>query len=481
MSLNWKEIDLVLSELSLEGSLVQKIRQPDYKSLILDLYRPGKGFSLFISMNQGRVRLHSLTQRIPNRVPLQRFAQLLRSTIQGGRITSIHQIKNERIIMMTISRTEETTMLYIRLWGGNPNIIVTDSTGTILDAFFRRPRKKEISGEKFLPETAVHSNKSVKREEKDFTIRNWNGYSSFNSFIENYYREIETSLELRELEQRAKRYLDAKETQLLSAREILEEKKADGSQFELYRQQAELLKANLYRITPGMKEITVENYFCAQEKVVISLNPLLSPSRNVEALFKKYRKSKTGLQNLSDELQNIKTQLQQLKKNREDLFSEKKDPAEALIQFRDFLSTIQQQHAEKKATGEKIPGLHFTSGRFTILVGRTASENDALLRHHVKGNDYWLHTRDYPGGYVFIKNIRGKSIPLETLIDAGNLALFFSKGRKNGHGELYYTQVKYLRRAKTGKKGLVLPTQEKNLSIRLDQHRLDKLLHRENA
>ena len=111
-------------------------------------------------------------------------------------------------------------------------------------------------------------------------------------------------------------------------------------------------------------------------------------------------------------------------------------------------------------------------------MGRTAAENDTLLRKYIKGNDYWLHTRDFPGGYVFIKYKRGKSIPLETLLDAGNLALFFSKGKKNGHGELYYTQAKYLRRAKNGKKGLVLPTQEKNLSITLDKKRLDKLMNR---
>ena len=114
-------------------------------------------------------------------------------------------------------------------------------------------------------------------------------------------------------------------------------------------------------------------------------------------------------------------------------------------------------------------------------MGRTARENDALLRRHVKGNDYWLHTRDFPGGYVFIRSLSGKSVPLEVLLDAGNLALFYSKGRTGGKGELYYTQVKYLRRAKDGKTGLVLPTQEKNLSIVLDRKRLDRLQSSQNC
>jgi predicted ribosome quality control (RQC) complex YloA/Tae2 family protein len=76
---------------------------------------------------------------------------------------------------------------------------------------------------------------------------------------------------------------------------------------------------------------------------------------------------------------------------------------------------------------------------------------------------------------VFIKHRAGKSIPLEILLDAGNLALFYSKGRNNHRGDLYYTQVKYLRRAKNGPKGLVIPTQEKNLQIKADPDRLKKL------
>jgi predicted ribosome quality control (RQC) complex YloA/Tae2 family protein len=73
---------------------------------------------------------------------------------------------------------------------------------------------------------------------------------------------------------------------------------------------------------------------------------------------------------------------------------------------------------------------------------------------------------------VFVKQRAGKTVPLEILLDAGNLAVFYSKGRNNGAGDLFYTQVKYLRRAKDGPKGLVIPTQEKNLHIKVDEIRL---------
>ena len=76
---------------------------------------------------------------------------------------------------------------------------------------------------------------------------------------------------------------------------------------------------------------------------------------------------------------------------------------------------------------------------------------------------------------MFIKNRPGKTIPLEILLDAANLAVYYSKARNAGKTDLYYTHVKYLRRAKNGPKGLVLPTHEKNLCIELDKKRLARL------
>ena len=59
----------------------------------------------------------------------------------------------------------------------------------------------------------------------------------------------------------------------------------------------------------------------------------------------------------------------------------------------------------KQAAQEKErPGLTFYHDGWILYVGRTAAENDELLRHHVRGKDMWLHVRDYSGGYVFIKN-----------------------------------------------------------------------------
>jgi predicted ribosome quality control (RQC) complex YloA/Tae2 family protein len=92
-----------------------------------------------------------------------------------------------------------------------------------------------------------------------------------------------------------------------------------------------------------------------------------------------------------------------------------------------------------------------------------------------------MHTRDVPGGYVFIKYINGKSVDLETILDAGNLAILFSKAKTYDKADLYFTQVKYLKKVKGGKKGLVLPTNEKTYTVTRDEKRIDALFTMQNG
>ena len=104
MSLNASEINLIIEELDVEGSYIQKIIQPDFHTLIFAVYSPRDHFNLLISMKPGTSRLHRHEGRIRKAEKLQRFSQFLRSRIMGGRITSLSQPGNDRIIRMEIKK-----------------------------------------------------------------------------------------------------------------------------------------------------------------------------------------------------------------------------------------------------------------------------------------------------------------------------------------------------------------------------------------
>ena len=176
MSLNWKEINLILEELALENSHIQKIHQPDYHSLIFEQYKPGEKFTLYIGLKQGNTRIHSLSRKIQGGKKLQRFAQFLRSRILGGRIIRACQLGSQRIVKLTVLRGGETTLLWVRLWGGAGNVIATDNSGTILDAFYRRPKRGETSGNEYNPEAVLDM--TIAQKDEAYEVRDLPGTGS---------------------------------------------------------------------------------------------------------------------------------------------------------------------------------------------------------------------------------------------------------------------------------------------------------------
>jgi len=469
VSLNWKEIDLVLAELPLVDSHIQQVIQPDFRTLLFQLYRPGNPFWMLICLETGKTRLHAWTGPVSKPRTRQRFAQMLHSRVKGGRIVAVEHVNHDRIVRMDVARAGEETTLWVRLWGGAANIIATDTSGVIIDAFFRRPKRGEVSGERFSPpEPKAHPSDDPRfapRFEADDSSP-----MSVNAKTEAYYAELADAEERAALLATAARILRQRrnglETQIARARELLQSAEP-AERLQLY---GDLIMANMHRLATGDRWLETEDYTNDYSPITIELVPSLSPGANAERCYERAKKSRRRQEALREEIRNLASRLEDTEARIERL---DRTPAGEL---RDII--VDAGPAPQSQTRERpvTPGLRFASNGFTILVGRNARENDELLRRHVRGNDLWLHTRDFPGGYVFVRSRKGKSVPLEVLLDAGNLAVHFSRARTNGHADLYYAQVKHLRRAKDGPQGLVLPTHEKNLSITLDESRLSRLL-----
>ena len=149
MSLNCAEIDKILEELDLEGSYIQKVVQSSYSVMVLHLYKT-RPMSLVICLEPGACRLHETTRKIPKFDKPLRFMELLRSRLRGAKITEAVQLNNDRIVRLSLETASDTLHLYIRLWSGAANMLLVDN-GIIVDAFYRRPSRHEVSGEPWQP------------------------------------------------------------------------------------------------------------------------------------------------------------------------------------------------------------------------------------------------------------------------------------------------------------------------------------------
>jgi predicted ribosome quality control (RQC) complex YloA/Tae2 family protein len=461
VSLNWKEIDLVLEELDLEGSLIQDIHQPLHDRLVLSLFKAGRHFDVVICLSPRHPRLHILMEKLTNPAKPFRFAAFLRAHVKGGRIVSTAQCGRERIVRMVVRRAEEEEILWLRLWGSAANAIVTDSEGTILDAFYRRPKRGEISGGRFDGEAPPAA-----RQEKEYEVREIPGQGSFNERLEAHFREMETLGDADRTRTEIETALGIHESKVLANLEKLEKRLSDYTNLARWKELGDLITSSLHLIGKGERWVRVEDFFHGNALVDIELKPDLTPAQNAEACYEKYRKARDGMGKVTEEIAHLRGTLAGIE-------AQRRAVAEAVDLG--AIAGLRQTATHGKSAQPDAPGLVFESGPFRILVGRTGKENEELLRRAVRGNDWWFHARDWPGAYVFVKAPQGKSIPLETMLDAASLAIHFSKGKTSGGGDVYYTQVKYLRKIKGAKRGLVIPTREKNIRVSLDEGRVERM------
>lgn len=463
MSLNCNEINLILEELNLEGSFIQDIIQPNYDSIAFYTYKEGAAKTVFICTAHDACRINEVRRKITkNEKPL-RFMEFLGSRIKGCRINSAKQIGLERIIKMEISNAEEEFNLYIRLWNNAANVILCDRQNVILDSMFRRPNKNEMKGEVFL-EPEIDESKFLQTDR--FPIREREEGKTFNEQIDLYYSEHASTLSREALLEKAEKWYTTNKTKREAALQNLQNKYESFQNAEQLKHFGDLILAFGHQINGESKYLECEDYDSGKT-VSILIDPKLSAHENAEKYYTNYKKAVSGSEELLHDIEIAKNQIAKLEKQYQEILAEQ-NPVKIEQMLRKDSKPVQQQ---KKSH----PGLDYTVDGWLIYVGRDANENDELLRHHVRGEDMWLHVRDFPGGYVFIKARKGKTVPLDILLDAANLAVYYSKARNAGKTDLYYTHVKYLRRAKNGPKGLVLPTQEKNLCITPDKARLQKL------
>jgi predicted ribosome quality control (RQC) complex YloA/Tae2 family protein len=462
VSLNCREIDLVLTELKAEGSLVQGIIQPTYDSLVLELYRPGRPFAVFISLSPRGCRIHGTGKAILKPPRPLRFMEFLKARVLGAHIEAIRQLGGDRIVRIDFQREGENTRFYVRLWSNAANAILTDSSGTILDAMFRRPKRGESRGEPFKPE---EDSRLGSPPPPSLAPRDFPGEGSLSSRIEAFYDTGTGLLSLEELRRKVEsRYSEAL-SRVDSLVSTIRAKLSEGAEAERLKEIGDVLLA-LPSVSRVSEWVDAENFHHPGETLRIRLRSDLSIPENAEAYYRKSKKLKASMEELKSQLDAALAEGKSLETERSRLLEEE-DPLR--------LDRFLRLGGGKKAESKPLPGIVIESRGWTLIVGKAAKDNDELLRRHVRGNDYWLHARDYPGAYVFIKGRKDKTPPLDVLLDAANLALYHSKARASGKCDVHYTMVKYLRRVKGGPIGLVIPTQEKNLSVTMDPLRLARL------
>ena len=267
-------------------------------------------------------------------------------------------------------------------------------------------------------------------------------------------------------------------TQALKKQKGILRRKAKALQTDLeraekaedYRIQGELILANLHTITRGQELVELQNYYSPElEKMLIPLNPEQTPSDNAQAYFKKYTKAKRGRSHIQQLISDLDADQETLQLYASKL--ESADTLEALQRLRaecveNGYLKAPQRGKQKQAVSEGPFRRYTSTNGFQMYVGKNSQSNDLLLRQIAKPHDMWLHTKQIHGSHVIIRNPENRpDIPMPTLLQAAQLAAYYSKAHHASNVPVDYTWARYVVKRKGNVAGYVHYTREKTLYV----------------
>jgi predicted ribosome quality control (RQC) complex YloA/Tae2 family protein len=230
----------------------------------------------------------------------------------------------------------------------------------------------------------------------------------------------------------------------------------DAEKAEQYKLHGELLTAHMYMVKRGDSKITVANFYDeAGEDVTITLDPQKTASQNAQNYFKKYQKAKTSLLEVekqliltNEEITYFDGLLQQVES------ASLKD----ILEIREELiegGYLKKSKSTKKKAKQSKPNLekYISTDGFEILVGKNNKQNDYLTNRIAHQDDLWFHTKDIPGSHVVIK---GKDFTEQTILEAANIAAFFSKARQSSSVPVDFTKIRHVKKPSGAKPGYVI-------------------------
>ena len=82
-----------------------------------------------------------------------------------------------------------------------------------------------------------------------------------------------------------------------------------------------------------------------------------------------------------------------------------------------------------------------------------------------KPQDVWLHAADYPGSHVVIRNPSRQAVPHRTVVEAAEIAAFYSQASEQRKAAVHYTQKKFVSKPPRSKPGLVRLSEFKTVMV----------------
>ena len=238
---------------------------------------------------------------------------------------------------------------------------------------------------------------------------------------------------------------------------------AEASAAERYRVMGDLILTYAREAKPRAAAFRVPDHTAGGAEVEIALDPALTPSENAQLYFRRYAKARAAARAIPARIGRLEAEARTLR--------------DALVQIEsagapDDLWEIQADLAAAGIAGRRPrgrppgrtgPRRYGTSDGATIMVGRSARENDRITFREAGPDDLWFHARGLAGAHVILKS---GGAPTEASVRAAaQAAAFYSEGRHSGQVAVDYVARKHVRKPRGAAPGAVTYSEEQTLRV----------------
>lgn len=455
---------------AVRGQRFGRVFQLSRSEFAIDLRLPSSRY-LFISIEPANPRIYLIVRRLRDlekaSVNSGSFALRAKKLLAGLSVLDLRQVEDERIAILELSGRDDTGSLVnfsfvAQLTGRSSNLFITDLNGAIVDRVRDTSGEGQMIGDLYAPPTRAGG--STPRPDKKAHDPS---AGSLSELLDREYLDAAQARRFNELAIAARQRIGreiAKRSKLLHN---LKSDLAEHGDAEKWKRFGDTLLANVgtaVRIDGGF---SVADYFeDGSPQVVIPAEENESVTETAERYFKRYTKARNASGEIARRIADVERELARLEDDRERL-------EEAIEQKDfDFLGTGSEEipgrrrpQGAKKAETDGYARKFISSDGFEILVGKKAKDNDHLTFRVARSLDTWMHAADYPGSHVVIRNQNKKEIPQRTMLEAAQLAAFYSQGKKQPKAAVHYTLKKFVNKPKGSAPGLVSLSSFKTLLV----------------
>ena len=449
----------------LQGSMVNKVYQPERELIIFKLWNGRTEQRLLISVGGLGPRIHLTTDEYRNPMRPPRFCQLLRARL--SRLASLTLDLHDRIVRLEfVGFKKERYTMIVELFGREGNMVLVDQQQQVVDSLFRSKVDCErpiVVGQPYLPPlmpAQPYQSGKTNLVSPQGEISSWPDLSQH---VQEHYKELALNLQRKH---GADAHVELRKAVSKALKRLSKRIKHIDEQIEqclncdFDKQAGDLLLANLHVMKRGVEEIEVLDYYQDPPvKRLIPLQVVKTPQENAQLYFKRYQKGKRGLdhcQRRFDQTQLEIESLEQIAQQLDDhVTSADSDMIrEELIESGWYKPTTTLQRDTRRQKAASLVNRTTSPNGWEVIWGRNNKTNDYVSKTLLKTRDLWFHAHKIPGCHLIIKS-DGAEVPLEDLMFAASLCAGHSRAAKDSRVEVMVTEGKHVKRIKGAPLGLV--------------------------